>query len=262
MDEAERVRTLGIMGLHELTHTLERHEQLLGVCRDDANLPADAARKLQAAWERAESARIEIANDHPQLNAQALISMNSALDALVEEWMPAMRSMRARWLADQAIQHADAEHPQRADALTSEIRETLVDAVRLFVERKLGKVDRLKGSGVNRYEALLAQEGLGAHPDRPIPRDLDVALTELGALRDVLTHRAGRVDQKALDQAPTLSYQDGEFVRISGDDYRLYSAAIRCYATEIQFRPLQGWAEADKYKPDLTRWRNFYVIGA
>ena len=39
-------------------------------------------------------------NGHPHLNAQALISMNSALDALVEEFVPAMREIRVQWLTD------------------------------------------------------------------------------------------------------------------------------------------------------------------
>src|SRR5688500_17168031 len=74
MEEAERVRMLGIMGLHELQHMVEREEQRLGVSKSDVGLPEGLARTLQAAWERAELARIEIANGHPHLNAQALLS--------------------------------------------------------------------------------------------------------------------------------------------------------------------------------------------
>jgi hypothetical protein len=76
--------------------------------------------------------------------------MNSALDALVEEWTPQLRSMRARWLADTAMKEAD--------------------------------------------EA---------------------------------------------------------------------SAAIRCYASEIQFRVIRGWPEVnDSDGLDLSRWRGYYVLGA
>jgi hypothetical protein len=264
MEEAERVRMLGIMGLHELTHTLERHEQLLGASRDDDDLPDNVARKLQAAWERAESARIEIANGHPHLNAQALGAMNSALDALVEEWVPAMRTARTQWLIDQAIQQTDEQHPELADTLTPELRETLVAALRSYVGDQLPKLDRLLGSGIERYETRLSREWLGAPADRPIPQDLDRALAELGALRNVLTHRAGRVDQKALEQAPSLRYQDGELVRISAEEYREYSAAVRCYAGEIQFRSVRNWPKVtdEKDGPNLAGWRGYRVIGA
>jgi hypothetical protein len=263
MDEAERVRTLGVSGLHELTLTVERHERQLGVSCDDESLAPNVARTLQAAWERAESARIEIANGHPHLNAQALVSMNSALDALVEEWMPSLRAMRARWMAEQAIKKTNEESPQPLGAVAPELRQGVADALRLEVERKLGKVDKLKNKGVNRYESLLAQEGLAVPPDRPIPEDLDVALTEVGALRDVLIHRAGRVDPKALEQAPALRYHDGELVRISCEEYRIYSAAIRCYATEIQLRPMRNWPElTDEHLPALADWRSYYILGA
>jgi len=263
MEEAERVRTLGVWGLHELALTVERHERELGVSRGDEELAPEAARVLQAAWERAEMARIEIANGHPHLNAQALVSMNSALDALVEEWVPSLRAMRARWMADQAIKKTNEESPQLLGAVAPELREGLADALRSEVERKLGKVGRVKGKGVNRYERLLAQEGLAAPPDRPIPKDLDVALTEVGALRDVLIHNAGRVDPTALELAPTLRYQDGEFVRISAADYRTYSAAIRCYATEIQLRPMRNWPEfTPEHLPDLANWRSYCMVGA
>lgn len=52
----------------------------------------------------------------------------------------------------------------------------------------------LKSSGAKRYEKGLRRVGLGAPEGRPIPADLDQALCEVGALRDVWVHRAGRVD--------------------------------------------------------------------
>jgi hypothetical protein len=38
MEEAERTRMLGVLGLHELTKTLEREEREQGITRDDADL--------------------------------------------------------------------------------------------------------------------------------------------------------------------------------------------------------------------------------
>jgi hypothetical protein len=262
MEEAERVRMLGIFGLHELSQALEREEQRLGVTRDSQDLTAEAERCLQAAWERAEMARIEIENGHPHLNAQALLSMNSALDAMVEEFVPALVDIGVRGLGDRLMERATRQEPEAAAQLTEEMREMLTDTVReLLSERVAPKVKRLHGSGAARYEAVLSQVGLRAPDDRPIPVDLDEALAELGALRDVLVHRAGRVDDQALKQAPSLRYQDGDLVRVSADDYRTYSAAIRCYASEIVFRSIRSWAGvSDDDGPDLANWRNYRLI--
>lgn len=60
VEEAERVLMLGILGLRELQYALERHERELGVQRTDRGLDFNTRASLQAAWERSESARIEI----------------------------------------------------------------------------------------------------------------------------------------------------------------------------------------------------------
>jgi hypothetical protein len=262
MEEAERTRKLGILGLEELTRTLERYEHEQGVARDDDELSPRARATLQAYWERAESARIEIANGCPHLNAQALISMNSALDAMVEEWVPAMRAIRAMAISEHLMQRAEQEHPDLASKLTDEQREALSNALPTVVTEQLPKLVHMTGSGAARYEALLCQEGLGAPPDRPLPADLDRALAELGAIRDVLVHRAGRVDVRALEQAPSLRYKDGDLVRVTRHEYREYSAAVRCYAAELAFRSFRSWPEVtdEKDGPDLAGWRNYVMV--
>ena len=83
VEEAERVRMLGIWGLYELQRSLENEEAKLGVSRDDPNLDDSVTRHLQAAWERAELARSDHEAGHAGLNAQCLVSQVSALDALV-----------------------------------------------------------------------------------------------------------------------------------------------------------------------------------
>ncbi len=68
-------------------------------------------------------------------------------------------------------------------------------------------------------------------------------------------------DEAALEQAPTLRYRAGQFVRISREEYRRYSAAIRCYAQEISMR---GWPEVtdERDGPDLARWRDYVRVNA
>lgn len=263
MEEAERVRTLGLLGLHELSLALEREEARLGVKRDAEPLSSEQARTLQAAWERAEWARAELANESPHSNAQALISMNSALDAMVEELVKHWRGFQVEQISATVLAKGREEVPEAVAELRPEVLEAVNEAVRLEVERLVPKALRPKGSGVARYEKPLGRIGLAAPGDRPIPADLDDALTELGALRDVLVHRAGRVDPTALEQAPSLHYTAGQFVRISRADYRKYSAAIRCFAHEISFRGIRAWPVTDERDgPDLAVWRDYVIINA
>jgi hypothetical protein len=104
MEEAERVRTLSLMGLHELTNALELEEARLGVGRDADDLDTAAAATLQAAYERAEWAKAELAKGSPHGNAQALISMNSALDAMVEDLVKHWRAFHVERIADEMLE--------------------------------------------------------------------------------------------------------------------------------------------------------------
>jgi hypothetical protein len=263
MEEAERVRTLNQLGLEELTHALEREEERQGVRRDAEESSPVATRSLQAAWERAEWARAELANESPHSNAQALISMNSALDAMVEELVKFWREFRVNHMVEEMIAKATAAVPEAAAEVNADALDALKATVRQLVDERTPKAVRPKGSGIARYEKPLKRIGWQAPEDRPIPVDLNSALAELGALRDVLVHRAGRVDDKAFAEAPTLNYKAGQFVRITRGDYRAYSAAVRCYALEISFRPMRSWPEvSDDNLPDLANWRNYVLANA
>lgn len=263
MEEVERVRSLGMWGLHELRQSLDREEQRLGVSRTDANLSAGDHASLQAAWERAQLAEAEQVNGHPYLNAQALIGMTSALDAMVEDFVASNRMFMIN-LAAKRIWTEIAAH--QGDSLKDEIRETLLSELRERIAQAIPDAGRLRGHGLSRYEQHLKIIRLDSPPDRPIPSDFAEALVELSALRNVLVHRAGRIDQHALDKAPSLArrYKEGEFVRISREDYGTYSAAVRCYAAEIQFRSIRSWPEVSDEQdgPKLTNWRDYCIVNA
>jgi hypothetical protein len=161
------------------------------------------------------------------------------------------------------INRAEEEVPEAAEQLSEELREHLL-AVLKEMFRAPKKLQRITGSGVARYEARLEQVGLGAPEDRPIPADLDQALTETGAIRDVLIHRAARIDRKAKEQAPSLPHEEGELARLTDTDYRTYSAAIRCYGWEVVYRSYRRWPEVSDEEdgPDLENWRGYYLAGA
>jgi hypothetical protein len=78
------------------------------------------------------------------------------------------------------------------------------------------------------------------------------------SLRHVLVHRAGRIDARALEDAPSLEYEVGALVRITRVDYQRYSAAVRTYGEEVVWRLSRGLG-VDPF--DLGKWRNNYLLG-
>jgi len=261
VEEADRVRLLGIWGLHELSQAVSHERLRLGLEADQADCEPEHVSALQAAWERAQMAQAEIDNEYPHLNATALVSLYSALDALVEYllvgardfFVNAYREHLIRTLEDHPLPHLDA-------ATRAKLVETAEDMVTEMLGLKDATRLTLKSSGATRYEEGLREVGLSAPPDRPIPPDLDEALQEVGALRDVWTHRAGRVDVRALRQAPSLQdrYQKGQFIRFSRDDYRTYSAALACYGEEVIGRLMHP----PENRVVLADWRSYCALNA
>lgn len=246
---------MSIIGLNDVRRLYKREKEEFDRVGGDKQREAD----VQVYWQRAELARAEIESGHPSLNAQALIGLNSALDAMVEQFTPAMRDLPFLGM----LKRAEEQEPEAAGQLTDEVRENLMTVLKELFEAP-EKLKKLTGSGVDRYEVRLSQVGLGAPDDRPIPADLNQALTEVGAIRDVLIHRAARLDEKAKEQAPTLAYEVGDLIRLSDEDHRIYSAAIRCYGWEVVYRSYRHWPEVSDVEdaPDLENWRGYYIAGA
>jgi hypothetical protein len=255
MEEAERVRQLGVFGLHEMTSAVARRRQELEA--RGVSDPGRVEAELEAARELEAMARGEVANEHPHLHATGLISMLSALDALVEELVTAVREMLAHVHVEQQLEELPAQVRPHWEALEPKLREKLTEALTATV---LGErvASAPRGPGVERYETVLRRAGLAAPASRPLPEDLCQALGEIIQLRHVLVHRAGRVDERALAAAPSLPYEDDEFVRINRSDYRTYSAAITTYGAEVIRRLMRDLG------PDinLTAWREEYVVNA
>jgi hypothetical protein len=169
--EAERTRMLSVLGLYELRGVLERYESEHGVSYGASDLDAAQRGEMQALWERAELAAAAIATDFAAINAQALLAMNGALDAMVEQFVPAIRDMAVSVNAKQLVEAAEQAHPEVASQLDEATREALVEAVVATINESLPKLKRPKGSGVRRYETLLRKAGLGTPQSRLIPAD-------------------------------------------------------------------------------------------
>jgi hypothetical protein len=259
MGAAERTRKLADWGLQELIDS-EAHERHRLQTKDRTNQddPQHTA-AIEAARERAELARAEKENQLVEHNEMTLISMVGALDALVEGLAPRARDMLIAHQAHVMMEHARKQEPEAAAKLDEPALDAIEQATRDLLAERVGSFDPYpRGVGAKRWEGVLSHVGLQGPAQRPVPPDLDQALTEGVALRHVLAHRAGRVDPRALTQAPTLRYADGDLVRITRSEYRRYSAALWTYGEEIIHRLMKDLAPA----PTLENWPQNYTLNA
>ena len=250
MEAAERVRRLADWGLHELRESEELERLRLQRKHRDADYEAQA---LRAARERAALAVAEADNQMVELNAMTLVAMMSATDALVEELVPQAYEMLIEWRVREMMDEAAPQHPEASARLPDEqlgqMRRVLIDAL----NERLGDIEGVpRGAGVKRWEQPLSKVGLAAPKDRPIPSDLVQTLSEIIQLRHVIVHRAARVDPKALANAPSLPYADGDLVRIDRAGYKRYSAALWTYGEEILHRMGFGPSALDHWAMNYT----------
>jgi hypothetical protein len=121
------------------------------------------------------------------------------------------------------------------------------------------KVIKPRGNGAVRWEGPLGTVGLDTPEGRPIPPAMDQALAELCILRDVLSHRGGRVDQKAADDWPCGTLEVGSFVRVSQNQVRRYSAAVGAFGAEICRRLLARFSVPVNVNLDNWEQHDFLI---
>jgi hypothetical protein len=192
----------------------------------------------QALWELSELARAEREGDYAWINAATVWGLHSLLDALVEQNSPAVVSFVARIQAQKFADQVAAEKPELAALLPAGAFERITEAVAAVILENNFKPAKPRGNGAVRWEGPLGTVGLAEPHDRPIPPGMNRALAELCVLRDVLSHRGGRVDQKAADDWPSATIEVGSFVRVSQGQAWRYSAAVGAYGSEINRRLL------------------------
>ena len=247
--EAENLRFLAQLGLAKLA------QQPIEEGTPDAH-------HRQARWAQSYMAQLMIDADFPYLNAMTLVAIYSAVDAMIESLVPsrveAIVAMRLLAVLEQL--DVDLDSPETRQRFETAMNREVLAGELAKIAKKTGRVG---SGGLSRYERHLQVADLAGFPDRAFPEDLDVALKEISALRDVLVHSGGRVDAKAVSKAPTLparGYLEGCFVRIGRDDYRTYSAALFTFAEEVLDRML---LQVGQERPNsLSDWRDNATLNA
>jgi hypothetical protein len=198
----------------------------------DIPVPVRFTIEYRGLWEQSELARAESEGDYAWLNAAALWGLHSSLDALVEQNSPAVASLASRIRAQDLVNQAAPEQPELVAQLPDGALEQIAQAAAALMTKDF-KVIKPRGNRAVRWEGPLGTVGLDAPEGRPIPPAMDQALAELCILRDVLSHRGGRVDQKAADDWPCGTLEVGSFVPVSQNQVRRYSAAVGAFGAEI-----------------------------
>lgn len=248
VEALERVRGFAIFSITEVHRSLEGHD---AIPRGDDQLE-------HVLWQRRQLAAAEIASNFAELNAMTLVGLLGALDSLVESLAPAAREMLVAVTLSERLEELRRDQPEVVAAVAEETIEAVREAAIPVFLKQLGKIAHARGGGAERWEEVLRHAHLQAPAERPIPTDMDLALVEIVALRHVLVHNAARVDDRALENAPSLPWGVGQLVRIDSDGYRRYSAAIRTFGDEVVWRVLSG---VELPPPNLGRWDENYVIG-
>lgn len=209
--------------------------------------------ELQAAWEAAKMAEAAIETDFPWLHTMGVAQHVFALDALVERLAPDVQEMllitELRALLDRVRRDNPEEAAHVAEVHGADVWEAVFDAALTVVVDDAPTPGRPRGTGVDRYEPLLAAVGIGL-PE--LPEDLAHALAEAHTIRNVVVHRAGFVDERAIERCPGFPFPAGNLLRLVSTHYRRYSAAIRTFAELIL--PIEP-------RNSLEDWRDNYLIG-
>ncbi|MGA2307461.1 MAG: hypothetical protein ABSH29_25235 [Acidimicrobiales bacterium] len=142
-----------------------------------------------------------------------------------------------------------------AQALTK-FTKTLADALLPTPKRKPNP----ELPSADGWEDLLKDVYMRPVPERPLPDDLRLTLNELGAVRNVLLHRMGRMDEKALSLVSEGPWRAvNELVVIDDSLYRRYIAALIAYERDLEDRIRSQMGVG--LQSDTTSWRTMVPPG-
>jgi hypothetical protein len=224
VDEANRVLHLSIKGIVQISRQMPLLEALdnLERIRSENDKRPFEPKDFTAAKQDAEFARQEIEKEFPLLNAHALVTIWSALEALFEDVLVSHITNRSEILKEDAFQKTKIP-------LATFERLNQEDRTRLLVyelQRGLGSEQRI---GLDCFESLLKIVGLAGKVEDGIRRDI----FELQQLRHTIVYRASLADRKLSDACPWLKLKPGERIMVSYEHYRRLVDSVAKYVTVV-----------------------------
>jgi len=178
--------------------------------------------RLKSAREEAKLAQQEVDMGFPVLHAWAVISLWAHLESLFRIFIATwLRHKRSAWKID-AI--------RRLRIKVGEYESIAKDERHIFIagqlERELGA--GLK-AGVTRFETLLEPFGLSGN----LPACVKRQIYEFGQVRNLVAHRAGKIDNHFLNACPWIDANLGTELNISKKMLGSYYHASLAYVTLI-----------------------------
>lgn len=208
-----------------------------------------------------------------QLNAMTIIDLFGAVEGYVEALSKVMRRpvVDYRRQVDKQLhrricqiirQHSRSAY--EAGTAISEVSHALKKAVHSVIDKRrpgLPVESFIKGlAAAARWEDALHRFGLGETTIRPLPGDLRNTLNELGEIRNILLHRMGRIDQRALDSVTEGPWKNvGQEVIIDPSLYRRYVAALWSFPDEVVDRLIIQIGGSPRF--DINSWRDNVPAG-
>jgi hypothetical protein len=172
---------------------------------------ADAAQRLAAdAPFHEEWAKELRESDYAVLNAHGLVAIWGALETCIEDTIACILLYWSR--TRPVLDSLQISFPGES------IDEETAHALYTRIERKLA----VRGDVIGTYAAVLRVFDLEA----TISSDAADSLREANAVRNCLLHRGGRIDGRAIREAPALSNLEGKVIRVSSDAFVRYHAAV------------------------------------
>jgi hypothetical protein len=111
-----------------------------------------------------------------------------------------------------------------------------------------------------RWEDLLGRIYMRPIPNRALPDDFRLTINEFAAVRNVILHRMGRMDEKALNHVTEGPWKAvNEHVVIDDSLYRRYIAALIAYQRELEDRIRSRVGVAPQ--SNIAAWRTMVPAG-
>ncbi len=216
LDHQENVSRVLLMSKRGISMLRARHKAIdvLGQTASKVS-EKDFERNLNEAKYEKEFAQIEVDNDFPLLHEQATVALWASLEALV-------RSFVAAWI-DNNHEAMSAQEIQNIKVKIGEYESLSKDEKSLWIVDQLDRsVSGALKYGINRFESLLKPFGL----DGEFDSDHTKTLFELSQIRNLIVHRSGICDSKALSACPWIDEKIGERVKIPYARWSEYNNSV------------------------------------
>jgi len=227
--------------------------------REDSSLDSD---------DRRARARASVDRAIAHWNAMTLVAIYGGIEDLVETMgtglypivLATNPTKRQEILERNRLRNRELKE---AGELSNEGARALTQFTKVLAKELLPKPKRAPNPelpSADGWEDLLKDLYMRPIRERPLPDDLRRTLNELGAIRNVILHRMGRIDERALQQVTEGPWTEvNQLVVIDEALYRRYIAALVAYQRELEDR-IRARMNIPP-QSDIKSWRKMIPAG-